>query len=122
MDPTAVDMLGCLDVGQCSDKTLLAGAVSGEALFLPVIGRDICGGCVPYVSDVIQSIRCSLMAKRLFEDVGVRLLAKLISRWFDLKFKIIDCKAAAWSVETVDEMFRNFVCPVSTQSGSSVLE
>ena len=31
MDPMVVDMLGCLDGGQCSDKTLLAGAVGGEA-------------------------------------------------------------------------------------------
>ena len=78
MDPMVVDVLVCLDGDQCSDRTLLADAVGAEALFLPVIGRDICGGCVPYVSDVIQSIRCSLMAKRLFEDVGVRLFLRLL--------------------------------------------
>ena len=82
-----------------------------------VTGGVLNGGGVPYVSEVIQSSRCTLMTERLFRGFGVRLLAKLISRWFDLKFKIINCKSAAWSVETVDEMFRNFVCPVSTLSG-----
>jgi len=66
MDPMAVDMLGCLDGDQCSDKTQLADAVGAEALFLPVIGRAICGGCVPDVSDVTQCVRCSLTAERLF--------------------------------------------------------
>jgi len=90
MDPMAVDMLGCLDGDQCSDRTLLAGAGGAGVGSRPVTGRVLSGGGVPYVSDVIQSIRCSLMTKRLFEDVGIRLLAKLISRWFDLKFKIIN--------------------------------
>ena len=53
MDPMVVDVLVCLDGDQCSDKTLLADAVDAEALFLPVIGRAICGGCVPYVSEKI---------------------------------------------------------------------
>ena len=117
MDPMVVDVLVCQDGDQCSDRTLLADAVGAEALFLPVIGRAICGGCVPYGSDVIQSVRCSLMAERLFGGFGVRLLVKVISRWLHLKLKIINCKAAAWSVEAVDEIFRNFVCPVSTHSG-----
>ena len=117
MDPMVVDVLVCLDGDQCSDKTLLADAVGAEALFLPVIGRAICGGCVPYVSEVIQSVRCSLMAERLFGGFGVRVLGKLIFRWFDSTLKIITCIAAGWSVEAVDEIFRNFVCPVSAQSG-----
>ena len=86
------------------DKTLLAGAVGAEALFLPVIGRAIYGGCVPYVSKVIQSMRCSLMAERLFGGFGVRILGKLISRWLDSTLKIITCIAEAWSVEAIDKL------------------
>ncbi len=105
MDPMAVDMLGCLDGDQCSDKTQLADAVGAEALFLPVIGRAICGGCVPDVSDVTQCVRCSLTAERLFGGFGVRILGKLIFRWLDSTLKIITCIAEAWSVETIDKLF-----------------
>ena len=75
MEPMVVDVLVCLDGDQCSDRTLLADAIDAEALFLPVIGRAICGGCVPDVSEVIQSVRCSLMAERLFGDCGLPLMA-----------------------------------------------
>ena len=109
MDPMVVDVLVCLDGDQCSDKTLLADAVGAEALFLPVIGRAICGGCVPYVSDVIQSVRCSLMAERLFGGFGDRILGKLIFRWFDSTLKIITCIAAAWSIETIGELSRRSI-------------
>jgi len=109
VDPMVVDVLVCLDGDQCSDKTLLADAVDAEALFLPVIGRAICGGCVPEVSEVIQSVRCSLMAERLFWGFGVRVLGKLISRWFDFKLENMSCKAAAWSVETIGELFRRSI-------------
>ena len=109
MDPMVVDVLVCLDGDQCSDKTLLADAVDAEALFLPVIGRAICGGCVPYVSEVIQSSRCTLMAERLFGGFGVRVLGKLIFRWFDSTLKIITCIAAAWSIETIGELSRRSI-------------
>ena len=110
MDPMVVDVLVCLDGDQCSDRTLLADAVGAEALFLPVIDRAICGGCVPYVSEVIQSVRSSLMAERLFGGFGDRILGKLIFRWFDLKFKIINCKAAAWSIESIGELIWRSIC------------
>jgi len=74
MDPMVVDVLGCLDGGQCSDKTLLAGAVVGDAGSWPVTGRVLSGGGVPFGSEVIQSSRCTLMAKWLFGDCGVRLM------------------------------------------------
>ena len=70
-----------------------------------VTGGVLNGGGVPYVSEVIQSSRCTLMTERLFRGFGVRLLAKLISRWFDLKFKIINCIAAGWAGEAIDEFF-----------------
>ena len=121
MDPMVVDVLGCLDVGQWSDKTLLADA--GGAEVKEIIGYQAAEGpspysmgcvgdisvCLSFYSEVIQFQRCTLTVKRLFVDVGVRLLAKLISRWFDLKFKIINCKAAAWSVETIGELFRRSI-------------
>jgi len=109
VDPMVVDVLVCLDGDQCSDRTLLADAVDAEALFLPVIGRAICGGCVPDVSDVIQSVRCSLMAERLFGGFGDRILGKLIFRWFDSTLKIITCIAAAWSIETIGELSRRSI-------------
>ena len=129
MDPMVVDVLACLDADQCSDKTQLAGALGAEVKeiidyqaaegpfpYSMSCVRDI-SVCLPFYSEVIQFQRCTLTVKRLFEDVGVRLLGKLISRWYELKFKIINYKAAAWSVEAVDKIFRNFVCPVWTQSG-----
>ena len=109
MDPMVVDVLVCLDGDQCSDKTLLADAVDAEALFLPVIGRAICGGCVPYVSDVIQSVRCSLMAERLFGGFGVRVLGKLISRCLGFKLENMSCKAAALSIESIGRVLWRLV-------------
>jgi len=91
MDPMAVDMLGCLDVDQCSDKTLLAGAGS-----LASTGHVLSDGGVPYVSEVIQSSLCTLMAKWLFGGFGVRALAKLISRRLEFKLEDMNCKAAVW--------------------------
>ena len=96
MDPMAVDMLGCLDVGQCSDKTLLAGAGGAGVGSQPVTGRVLSGGGVPFGSEVIQFSRCTLMAKWLFGGFGVRALAKLISRRLEFKLEDMNCKAAVW--------------------------
>ena len=48
MDPMVVDVLGCLDGGQCSDKTLLADAGS-----LAIKGHVLSGGGVPCASGKI---------------------------------------------------------------------
>ena len=90
MDPMVVDELVCLDGDQCPDKTLLA--VGAEGLFLPVIGRAICGGCVPDVSEVIQSVRCSLMAKSLFGGFGVWVLVKACAYWRKSKSNNVNAK------------------------------
>ena len=74
MNLMVVDVLVCLDVGQCSDKTLLAGAGGAGVGSRPVTGRVLSGGGVPFGFEVIQSLRCSLMAKWLFGDCGLRLM------------------------------------------------
>ena len=60
---------------------------------------------LPFYSEVIQSSRCTLMAKRLFGDVGVRLSGS----WLDFKLENMNCKAAAWFVEAIDELFRGLL-------------
>jgi len=47
MDPMVVDVLGCLDGDQCSDRTLLAGAGGAGVRSRPVTGRVLSGGGVP---------------------------------------------------------------------------
>ncbi|MDB9724635.1 hypothetical protein OAA89_01970 [bacterium] len=108
MAPIFFEESAYLDVVQSSVKTQLADAPDSEvkeivgcqAAVIP--SQYSVGGvrdhsvCLPFDSEVIQSSRCSLMAKRLFGDVGVRLLIKLISRWIDFKLENMNCKAAAW--------------------------
>lgn len=109
MDPMAVDMLVCLDVGQGSDKTQLADAVGAEAGSRPVTGRVLRGSGVPDVSKVIQSMRCSLTAERLFGGFGVRILGKLISRCLGFKLENMSCKAAALSIESIGRVLWRLV-------------
>ena len=108
MDPIAVDVLVYLAVAKSSVKTQLTGALGAEvkeivgcqAAVIPSqhsVGgvRDI-SVCLPIDSEVIQFSRCILIAKWLFGVFGVRLLAKLISRWLNFKLENMNCKAAAW--------------------------
>ena len=114
MDPMVVDVLVCLDRDQCSDKTLLADA--GGAEVKEIIDyqaaedpfpysmsyiRDI-SVCLPFYSEVIQSSRCTLMAKWLLGDFGVRLLVRTSTYWRKHKSENIYCKAAAFSEATID--------------------
>ena len=105
MDPMVVDMLVCLDVGQCSDKTLLADALGAEVKeiidYQAAEGpfpysmsyiRDI-SVCLPFYSEVIQFPRCILMVKRLFGDLGVRVLVRGSILWRKSKSENMYCNA-----------------------------
>ena len=83
MDPMVVDVLVCQDGDQCSDKTLLAGAVGAEvteiidsqAAAVPFhysVGHaGYNSACLSHDSEVIHSSRCTLMAERLSGGFGV---------------------------------------------------
>ena len=64
------DVSAYLDVVQRSVKSQLADAVGVEVVSLPIIGRVINGGYLPFDSVMIQSVRCSLTANRLFGGFG----------------------------------------------------
>ena len=49
------------------------------------------------------------MAERLFWGFGVRVLGKLIFRWFDFKLENMSCKAAALSEATIDKLFGGLI-------------
>ena len=90
MDPMVVDVSVYLDVVQSSDKTQLNDALGAEVK--EIVGYQAAEGPSPYSmgrvrdisvrlsfdSEVIQFPRYTLMAKRLFGDVGVRLFLRLL--------------------------------------------
>ncbi|MDA9091302.1 hypothetical protein N9J84_04265 [Porticoccaceae bacterium] len=108
MGPILFDWSAYLGVVQSSVKTQLADAPGSEVK--EIVGYQAAtisvqyyiGGArdrsvyLPFDSEVIQSSRCILIAKWLFGVFGVRLLAKLISRWLNFKLESMNCKAAAW--------------------------
>ena len=85
MDPVLFDVSACLDVARSPVKTQLAYALGAEVK--EIVGCQAAEGpspysmgrvrdisvCLSFDSEVIQFPRYTLMAKRLFGDVGVRL-------------------------------------------------
>ena len=114
MDPMAVDMLGCLDGDQCSDKTQLADAVGAEVKeiidyqaaegpfpYSMSCVRDI-SVCLPFYSEVIQFPRYTLMVKKLSGDVGVRLLVRACAHWRKFNSDNMKYKGLASLDATID--------------------
>jgi hypothetical protein len=88
VNPIFFDVSAYLDVVRSPVKTQLTDSLGAEvkeifgfqAAVIPSqysVGgvRDI-SVCLPFDSEVIQSSRCTLMAKWLFGDVGVRLFLR----------------------------------------------
>ena len=70
MNRILFDVSAYLDVVRSPDKTQVTDAVGVEVVSLPIIGRVINGGYLPFDSVMIQSVRCSLTANGLFGGFG----------------------------------------------------
>jgi hypothetical protein len=72
VNPILFDVSAYSAVARSPDKTQVTDAV--EFFSLPIIVRVINGDYLPFNSEMIQSVRCILTAKRQFGDFDVRVL------------------------------------------------
>ena len=108
MAPILFDLSAYLYVARSPVKTQLADALGAEvkeiigcqAADIPYqysMGRDRdVSVCLSFDSEVIQSSRCTLMAKWLFGDVGVRLLVRACGDWTKPKSDSTNCIWHVW--------------------------
>ena len=119
MNPIFFDVSAYLDVVRSPVKTQLNDALGAEVK--EIVGCQVAvipsqysvGGvrdhsvCLPFDSEVIQSSRCTLMAKRLLGDFTVPPSISSGSYWPGLILKNLSCKATA-QPESIVEPIHEF--------------
>ncbi|MDB9952692.1 hypothetical protein OAD57_04860 [Porticoccaceae bacterium] len=103
MDPILFDVWAYSAVARSRVKTQSPDAVDAEVPSQYSLGRArYISTCLSYDSEVIQSSRYILTAKRLFGDVVVRLLVRVCTYWRKCKSNNMHCNTAAQSDATIE--------------------